>query len=687
MRPPSRPNLPPPEEDYDDDVEDLAAPRRRPRKKAAKQANLGLILGLLGGAAVAVIGIIVLIIVLFSGGGGGDDRNLSFEELQRRAEENRRRLGITSAAAGQNQQQQNQGNRTPPRNRTNPDQNSGEGDNANAENKDQGSAAPTADANSGGMAAFDESANPFDGVIIGNLPAKAPRQFSTLKYLPAASDAVTGLDLEPVKNMPNLARFLRRILDPASQGQADQPLAKLLKELDGNPVLELAQGTKFGPLSMNVAAAGKALEFSTTVVRLQNPVDSSNLVRAVQGDAIPNLDGLKCFGLPAQEVMGTRFSFYLCFPDDEPNVVILAQAQQADLDTLVRRGGDFGPAISSILANVDPAHFFVAVSLEPMKSMLPMLGMMAGQAPPEVQAILKEVPKSTGLVAQLRLQNNQAKVDVGLTFPNDGQALGMNSQLNGAWTKLIQPQISTMASGMNSKALDDLVKNVKMSARRSAALVSSQISIPALKEDYPQIVAAMGSLPNMANAIPGGGMPTAGRPPAENPPDSASGSMSTGGRKSKSNPNAPFGVKEGNRVPEIAGKDLDGKEMKLSDYRGKVVMLDFWAFWCGPCVSMFPHNRELVEKYKNRPFAIVGVNADRTKGDISNGLRQHKITWRSFDDGTVGNKIVSKLAIRAFPTMMLIDGNGVIRKIIVGAGPQNTQVLDKTIAELVKELE
>jgi thiol-disulfide isomerase/thioredoxin len=66
----------------------------------------------------------------------------------------------------------------------------------------------------------------------------------------------------------------------------------------------------------------------------------------------------------------------------------------------------------------------------------------------------------------------------------------------------------------------------------------------------------------------------------------------------------------GKIAPEIEEQDLDGQKLRLSDYRGKVVVLTFWGTWCGPCMAMVPDERKLVERYAAKPFAIVGVNSD-----------------------------------------------------------------------------
>jgi AhpC/TSA family len=77
----------------------------------------------------------------------------------------------------------------------------------------------------------------------------------------------------------------------------------------------------------------------------------------------------------------------------------------------------------------------------------------------------------------------------------------------------------------------------------------------------------------------------------------------------------------GKRAPEIEGQDLDGKKLKLSNFKGKVVVLVSWATWCAPCMAMVPHERELVKRLDGKPFALLGVNCD--------GDREKARRWQS----------------------------------------------------------
>jgi thiol-disulfide isomerase/thioredoxin len=94
------------------------------------------------------------------------------------------------------------------------------------------------------------------------------------------------------------------------------------------------------------------------------------------------------------------------------------------------------------------------------------------------------------------------------------------------------------------------------------------------------------------------------------------------------------GLRIGKTAPETAAVDLDGVKFRLSDYRGKVVVLTFWAFWCGACREQFPHDRSLVKRFQGRPFALVGVNSDPNRAAAQKDARKEEITWRSFWDGS-----------------------------------------------------
>jgi thiol-disulfide isomerase/thioredoxin len=118
----------------------------------------------------------------------------------------------------------------------------------------------------------------------------------------------------------------------------------------------------------------------------------------------------------------------------------------------------------------------------------------------------------------------------------------------------------------------------------------------------------------------------------------------------------------GKTAPEIEGGDIDGKEMKLSEHRGKVVLLVFWTSWCGPCMNDVPHELELAERFKGQRLAIVGVNGDNDREAAHAAVSKTAMTWRSYwsSAGSHG-PIPSQWNVHSWPTLYLIDTHGVIR--------------------------
>jgi peroxiredoxin len=117
----------------------------------------------------------------------------------------------------------------------------------------------------------------------------------------------------------------------------------------------------------------------------------------------------------------------------------------------------------------------------------------------------------------------------------------------------------------------------------------------------------------------------------------------------------------GKEAPEIEGADLDGREMKLSDYRGKVVVLTFWGTWCGPCMRMVPDERKLLARLAGKPFALVGVNSDTDQARLRAAVEKEGITWRSFRDGPAPSPIAKAWNVHSWPAVYVLDRQGVIR--------------------------
>ncbi|SRR5258706_7164423 len=98
---------------------------------------------------------------------------------------------------------------------------------------------------------------------------------------------------------------------------------------------------------------------------------------------------------------------------------------------------------------------------------------------------------------------------------------------------------------------------------------------------------------------------------------------------------------------------------------------------------MFPHERSLVERLKNEPFVLIGINTDESKEKYREQAKTNGVTWRSAMDGTTSGPICTKWGVEGFPTLYLIDAKGVIRQCWVGSPGDET--IDKEIDKLVAD--
>jgi S1-C subfamily serine protease/thiol-disulfide isomerase/thioredoxin len=142
-------------------------------------------------------------------------------------------------------------------------------------------------------------------------------------------------------------------------------------------------------------------------------------------------------------------------------------------------------------------------------------------------------------------------------------------------------------------------------------------------------------------------------------------------------------IRIGLTAPEIEGVDIQGTRFKLSDYRGKVVLLDFFADWCPYCRQMYPGERAMVERWKARPFALLGVHCENQQV-LDKLVKDKTVTWRSWADGANG-PIARQWEVASYPTMMLIDHAGLIRW--RSSGVPNEEELAARIEQLIAETE
>ena len=124
--------------------------------------------------------------------------------------------------------------------------------------------------------------------------------------------------------------------------------------------------------------------------------------------------------------------------------------------------------------------------------------------------------------------------------------------------------------------------------------------------------------------------------------------------------------------------DLNGQALSLEKYRGQVILLDFWATWCPPCIAEIPNLKKTYETYKNQKFQIIGISLDRSKEPLDAYIAKEKLDWIHYWDNI--GKVSNLYKVQAIPSTFLIDGEGVIRKTNLRG-----YRLETAVAELVEE--
>ncbi len=135
----------------------------------------------------------------------------------------------------------------------------------------------------------------------------------------------------------------------------------------------------------------------------------------------------------------------------------------------------------------------------------------------------------------------------------------------------------------------------------------------------------------------------------------------------------------GRTAPAFTAQDIQGRTIRSADYRGKYVLLDFWATWCGPCVAELPRLQEAYRSYHASGLEIVGISLDESKDAVVNFARTRKVPWPQVHNAGGSSDLVQSFGVVSIPATYLIDPEGTIIRLDLRG-----KALDEALARLIK---
>jgi len=136
-------------------------------------------------------------------------------------------------------------------------------------------------------------------------------------------------------------------------------------------------------------------------------------------------------------------------------------------------------------------------------------------------------------------------------------------------------------------------------------------------------------------------------------------------------------------APPFMATTLDGQHISMDGLAGKVVLIDFWATWCGPCVNALPNVQRLARKFDGQPLVIVSVSLDNDEAKWKSFVDKNKMTWMQVRDGGFNGQVSKKFGVTAIPATFSIDADGVLEDQHVGDADIENK-LKKMVAHAVQ---
>jgi peroxiredoxin len=205
-------------------------------------------------------------------------------------------------------------------------------------------------------------------------------------------------------------------------------------------------------------------------------------------------------------------------------------------------------------------------------------------------------------------------------------------------------------AGATAEAITALIKKMDDDAAalqaRDQAKASADGPAPTRRPDEPKI----------PKTTPG---PATAKPAPQAPP--AVQEALTPADEKKAAERAAVGIVIGKRFPGIDGRAIDGSPISLGNWKGKVVLIDFWATWCGPCMRELPNVKNAYATYHGQGFEVLGISLDVDKAQLRQAITAQAIPWpQLFDGGGWDAAIARQCAVHSIPTTFLIGRDGTL---------------------------
>jgi len=145
-----------------------------------------------------------------------------------------------------------------------------------------------------------------------------------------------------------------------------------------------------------------------------------------------------------------------------------------------------------------------------------------------------------------------------------------------------------------------------------------------------------------------------------------------------------FGLDQGAQIPDCTLNPMaGGQSVKLGQFSGKVLYVDFWASWCGPCAKSFPFLNGIHKKYQDKGLKIIGINLDEELDDAKEFLDKYPALFTVVTDGN--QRCAETFDVKAMPSSYLVDRKGTVRHIHLGFRPDESRTLEHVLEQLLAE--